>query len=292
MERFGALPDDSWLETAPRPPTNGPPAPEARRRPRLRRLTPPKRTFYARRTYVALSTLAFSNPSPGGKGWTCFSLCLARVASSCSCCFADRVLRRDDVRDRLQGLPARAGQPRNRPVLDTFGRSNGWKKSDRAKELRRSPVAAQFRAGYLELVRLTKKRGKGPAAKTAVTPKRPGKHRTRAPPGRHRRDHIDGSADTTALPPSVHRRHSSVCLAAVWGIMDAFRNIGSKGTANLATVAPGIAEALITTAIGLVAAIPAVMAFNYFARRIKVLAGEMDTFHNDLLNIIKRNYLN
>ena len=80
-------------------------------------------------------------------------------------------------------------------------------------------------------------------------------------------------------------------FGTVWGIMDAFRNIGSKGQANLATVAPGIAEALIATAIGLVAAIPAVMAFNYFARKIKVLANEMDSFGNDFLNLVKRNYL-
>ena len=80
-------------------------------------------------------------------------------------------------------------------------------------------------------------------------------------------------------------------FGTVWGIMNSFRNIGAKGSANLATVAPGIAEALIATAIGLVAAIPAVMAYNYFARKIKVLANEMDTFGNDFLNLVKRNYL-
>ena len=53
-------------------------------------------------------------------------------------------------------------------------------------------------------------------------------------------------------------------FGTVWGIMNSFRSIGAKGAANLATVAPGIAEALVATAIGLVAAIPAVMAYNYF----------------------------
>ena len=63
--------------------------------------------------------------------------------------------------------------------------------------------------------------------------------------------------------------------------MNSFRNIGAKGAANLATVAPGIAEALVATAIGLMAAIPAVMAYNYFSlRRIKVISNEMDTFSN------------
>ena len=80
-------------------------------------------------------------------------------------------------------------------------------------------------------------------------------------------------------------------FGTVWGIMHAFIGLGNAGSATLSTVAPGIAEALIATAIGLVAAIPAVMAYNYFARRIKVLSGEMDTFGNDFLNLVKRNYL-
>src|SRR6185503_14632820 len=61
--------------------------------------------------------------------------------------------------------------------------------------------------------------------------------------------------------------------------------------ASLTTVGPHIAEALFATAIGLVAAIPAVMAYNYFTRRIRVLRSEMDTFEQDYLNIIKRHFL-
>ena len=56
-------------------------------------------------------------------------------------------------------------------------------------------------------------------------------------------------------------------------------------------VAPGIAEALIATAIGLLAAIPAVMAYNYFVRRINVLSSEMDSFSSDMLNIVRRHFL-
>jgi biopolymer transport protein TolQ len=79
-------------------------------------------------------------------------------------------------------------------------------------------------------------------------------------------------------------------FGTVWGIMNSFRNIGAKGAANLATVAPGIAEALVATAIGLVAAIPAVMAYNYLSRRIRVISAEMETFANDFLNIIRRRF--
>jgi len=79
-------------------------------------------------------------------------------------------------------------------------------------------------------------------------------------------------------------------FGTVWGIMNSFRSIGAKGAANLATVAPGIAEALVATAIGLMAAIPAVMAYNYFSRRIRVIAAEMETFSSDFLNIVRRRF--
>jgi len=77
-------------------------------------------------------------------------------------------------------------------------------------------------------------------------------------------------------------------FGTVWGIMTAFRNIGATGNANLATVAPGIAEALIATAVGLFAAIPAVVAYNFFLQRVRVLAKDMENFSTDLLNLIER----
>jgi biopolymer transport protein TolQ len=80
-------------------------------------------------------------------------------------------------------------------------------------------------------------------------------------------------------------------FGTVWGIMNSFRAIGAMKTASVANVAPGIAEALIATAIGLVAAIPAVMAYNYFVRRIRVLQSEMETFTKDFLNIVRRHFL-
>jgi biopolymer transport protein TolQ len=73
--------------------------------------------------------------------------------------------------------------------------------------------------------------------------------------------------------------------------MDAFRGIGMRGSATLAVVAPGISEALIATAAGLAAAIPAVVAYNYYINRIKVLSAEMENFSDELLNIVKRHFL-
>ncbi len=80
-------------------------------------------------------------------------------------------------------------------------------------------------------------------------------------------------------------------FGTVWGIMNAFKGIGETGVASLAVVAPGIAEALIATAIGLVAAIPAVMGYNHIQNKIKVLIAEMDNFSTELLNIIQRTVL-
>lgn len=77
-------------------------------------------------------------------------------------------------------------------------------------------------------------------------------------------------------------------FGTVWGIMIAFRNIGQTGSTSLDVVAPGISEALITTAIGLAVAIPAVVGFNYFQGKIKAVVGEIEGFYYDFLNIVQR----
>jgi biopolymer transport protein TolQ len=79
-------------------------------------------------------------------------------------------------------------------------------------------------------------------------------------------------------------------FGTVWGIMTAFKRIGESGSASLAVVAPGIAEALIATAIGLVAAIPAVVGYNHFQNKIRVLIAEMDSFSTEFLNIVQRTF--
>ncbi len=80
-------------------------------------------------------------------------------------------------------------------------------------------------------------------------------------------------------------------FGTVWGIMDAFRGLSHTMSSSIQAVAPGIAEALIATAIGLAAAIPSVMAFNYFSRQIRVLSAEMENFSAEFLNIAERHFL-
>ena len=96
--------------------------------------------------------------------------------------------------------------------------------------------------------------------------------------------HLSFLASTGSVSPYVG------LFGTVWGIMHAFRSLANVQQATLAQVAPGIAEALVATAIGLMAAIPAVMAYNYFSRRIRVITSEMETFSSDFLNIVRRRF--
>jgi len=77
-------------------------------------------------------------------------------------------------------------------------------------------------------------------------------------------------------------------FGTVWGIIGAFHGIGAAGSANIAAVAPGISEALVATAAGLAAAVPAVIAYNYFLNRIKAMGSTMEIFSLELLNLLER----
>jgi biopolymer transport protein TolQ len=79
-------------------------------------------------------------------------------------------------------------------------------------------------------------------------------------------------------------------FGTVVGITIAFQRIGTTGSTNLAVVGPSISEALIATAAGLFAAIPAVLAYNHFSTRVKTFAAEMDDFSLEFLNIAERNF--
>lgn len=102
-------------------------------------------------------------------------------------------------------------------------------------------------------------------------------------------------AETTALEKSVSWLATTASAApfiglfgTVWGIMNSFQNIGATGSANLSVVAPGISEALITTATGIGAAVPAVIAYNLLVNRIRRRTVEMECFSQDFLNLVER----
>lgn len=79
-------------------------------------------------------------------------------------------------------------------------------------------------------------------------------------------------------------------FGTVWGVMDAFSGLGEAGAASLRAVAPGIAEALITTAAGLFTAIPAVIAYNHYLHHIRDYAARMDNFTNEFIAVVEKSY--
>jgi biopolymer transport protein TolQ len=156
--------------------------------------------------------------------------------------------------------------------------------SQAAQQLRHSPLSAMFLAGYSELGKLQQQGGHADREGDLENIERAlGK------------THLKELTRLESMVPFLATTGSSApfigLFGTVWGIMNSFRAIGAMKTASVANVAPGIAEALIATAIGLVAAIPAVMAYNYFQRKIRVLSSEMETFAKDFLNIVRRHFL-
>ena len=80
-------------------------------------------------------------------------------------------------------------------------------------------------------------------------------------------------------------------FGTVWGIMTSFKDIGVRGSASLAVVAPGISEALVATAAGLAVAIPAVIFYNYFSNKVVEVESDMESFSTDFINLIERDIL-
>jgi len=80
-------------------------------------------------------------------------------------------------------------------------------------------------------------------------------------------------------------------FGTVWGIMASFHDIGQRGSASLAVVAPGISEALVATAAGLAVAIPSVIFYNYFSNKLDAVDGAIEHFSTDLLNLVERDLL-
>jgi len=158
-------------------------------------------------------------------------------------------------------------------------------------DLKASPVAQVFRAGYQELVRITR-------AKREVAPGDDMSTDLGGVENVERAMKRAASQEITKLEKSLTFLATTASAApfvglfgTVWGIMNAFRGLSVTQSSSIQAVAPGISEALIATAIGLAAAIPAVMAYNYFADRVRVLGTEMENFASEFLNIAERHFL-
>jgi biopolymer transport protein TolQ len=177
-----------------------------------------------------------------------------------------------------------------RTFLEVFRRSQRFSEVNTAAgQLTSSPLVGLFQAGYVELDSQIKAARDDDQTGAALRIKSlEGLRRSlRRAIGVEQTVLSRGTgflATTAAASPFIG------LFGTVWGIMVAFRDIGVTGSTNLATVAPGIAEALINTAAGLAAAIPALVGFNYFANAIRQKRVEMEDFLLEFINLAERNF--
>ncbi|HYD43067.1 MAG TPA: MotA/TolQ/ExbB proton channel family protein [Anaeromyxobacter sp.] len=190
-------------------------------------------------------------------------------------------------------LQIRRAQDQSVKFLETFWQSKRLDAIYQAAEhLAGSPLSHVFRAGYVELSKVTAQK-----KEAAVGESRGMSDELGGLENVERALKRAAASEVTALERQVPFLGTTASAApfvglfgTVWGIMNAFHDIYRMGNANLATVARPISEALIATAVGLFAAIPAVVAYNFFVSKIRVLDSEMTNFSNDFLNIVKRHF--
>jgi biopolymer transport protein TolQ len=151
------------------------------------------------------------------------------------------------------------------------------------QSLKTSPLPEVFLAGYREI------------ENQAVASENPGKPRVRSMGAVQRSLQIASSSELTRMEQWLSWLATTGAVTpfvglfgTVWGIMDAFHGLGTAGTASLRSVAPGISEALVTTAAGLFAAIPAVIAYNQFVQRLKEFGAVIDDFGLEFMNMTER----
>jgi biopolymer transport protein TolQ len=181
----------------------------------------------------------------------------------------------------------KAAENSSRKFLEVFRKSKSLNEVNEAtRKYRKSPLATIFQAGFKELVHLTKSNPQSQGAINAQRLEAINRSLLRASNTEISRLEklMSFLATCGSVTPFIG------LFGTVWGIMDSFHKIGVVRSASLVTVAPGIAEALIATALGLFAAIPAVIAYNFFLGQIKELITMMDDFSLEFLNIIERIY--
>ena len=180
--------------------------------------------------------------------------------------------------------------------LDVFRRSNKFSEVQAVcKSLEDSPLVGLFQSGYAELTAQLRSTG---AADTTANPQS-----SAVRPTLKSLTAVDRSLMRASVVEVNKLEHRIPLLATtasvapfiglfgtVWGIMVAFLSIGQTGSTSLGVVGTPIAEALIATAFGLAAAIPALMAYNHLTNRVRLFTSEMDDFSMEFLNIAERNF--
>jgi len=190
-----------------------------------------------------------------------------------------------------KALHLRRAAAQTRAFLDVFRRSQRFSEvAAQAEHLQASPLVGLFRAGYVEIDAQVKAQGRESSGgqKTYRITSLPALERSLRRAANLETNHLTRGigflATTAAAGPFIG------LFGTVWGIMVAFRDIGITGSTSLVAVAPGIAEALINTALGLIAAIPALMGYNFFANRLRERRSQMTDFILEFINLAERNF--
>jgi len=181
--------------------------------------------------------------------------------------------------------------------LGLFWNSHGLSEAFAAsKRFQHSPIARVFRVAYVELTKVNKSQsssgGDDVTDEASLSQEMIAVDNVKR--ALRRAVNMELTGLVKALPFLATTGNTTPFIGlfgTVWGIMNAFRGIGVMGSASLAVVAPGISEALIATAAGLAAAIPAVVAYNYFTNKVHVLESEMHNFSADFLNLVERDLI-
>ncbi len=180
-----------------------------------------------------------------------------------------------------KGNALRKARTRNEQFLKAFRRTQKLAEMNTlAAQFQAAPLAVVFEFGYQEVERQVNGKGRLhniPALQRAMQ-LGSGEELTRL------ERNMSWLATTASATPFIG------LFGTVWGVIDSFRGLGQEGGASLRAVAPGISEALIATAFGLLAAIPALIFYNYFLHRIKEIGARMDDFGLEFVNLAERSF--
>lgn len=192
-----------------------------------------------------------------------------------------------------KALMMRRAESQTDRFLEVFRHSQRFSEvASKAEQLQASPMVGLFRAGYVEIDAQVKALSRDAAASagrkayqiSSLNALERSLRRAANLETTHLSRGMGFLATTAAASPFIG------LFGTVWGIMVAFRDIGVTGSTSLVAVAPGIAEALINTALGLAAAIPALMGYNFFANRLRELRSQMTDFILEFINLAERNF--
>lgn len=177
--------------------------------------------------------------------------------------------------------------------LDTFWSSNNLSEAyEAAEEFEYSPEASVFIAGYNELQKINRVRANDDTSTETLEMQMATMDNLKRSIRKTELQEINQLGSALPFLATTGSATPFIGLfGTVWGIMASFHDIGMRGSASLAVVAPGISEALVATAAGLAVAIPAVIFYNLFSNKLSYIDGEIHNFSTDFLNLVERDLL-